>query len=100
MTRLHRIAAISIVIGFVLILCAALMGCSFYRERFTYYPTPEKPGHVVDVTHVSIFQVGKAARLTTSTQTEEFIRDVNAEGLESRTDGAALGEVLKRLARP
>ena len=100
MNALFRLAAIGIGILLVLALTLALSGCSIYRERFDYFPKANEPGHRVDVLHVSIFQFGKAARLTTSTQTEEFIRDVNAEGLESGTDGAALGEVLKRVSRP
>jgi hypothetical protein len=100
MTTFYRLAAISIAIGFVLALTLALGGCSLYRERFTHYPKRDEPGHVVEVLHVSVFQFGSAARLTTSTQTEEFIRDVNAEGIVQKTDGAALGELLKRVSRP
>jgi hypothetical protein len=98
--RLFRLITFLFALSVAIAFCLALSGCSFYRERFTHYPTKTDPGHVVDVVHVSIFQFGSAAKLTTSTQTEEFIRDVNAEGIVQKTDGAALGEVLKRISRP
>ena len=100
MITFHRLAAFAIALGVVLSFCLALGSCSFYRERFTFSPTDGKPGHVVDVVHVSAFQVGSAAKLTTSTQTEEFIREVNAEGIVQKADGAALGEAFRRVSRP
>jgi hypothetical protein len=78
----------------ILAIIILLPGCSYYSEQFTF---TKETGHTVNVTHVSMFQMGAAGRLTTSTQTEEFIRDVNATDISVRPDGAALGEALKLL---
>ena len=43
--------------------------------------------HTVDVSHHTFFMFGKAANLNTDTQTEEFIRTVNADSAQQKPDG-------------
>lgn len=43
--------------------------------------------------------VGKAARLTTETQTEEFIRSVNADGISVDPDNDAVGTLAGSLLK-
>ena len=90
-------------VGIVLLILIVVLvssSCSIYRESFTHEGTPEAPGHSVEVLHLTFFQFGEAGRLTTETQTMEFIRTVNAENVRAGTDGEALGvaagEILKR----
>jgi hypothetical protein len=79
-----------------------LTGCQSYNERFTYMdPKTGATNHVVHVSYRSLFMVGESAKLRTETQTMEFIRTVNADGLKSRVDaegiaaaGTAAGNVI------
>lgn len=50
--------------------------------------------YTVRVRHFSLFQWGRAARLQTATRTREFVRSINAVGLESGTDAEALKAVV------
>ena len=80
-------------------LLVAMAGCQSYRERFTYHdPKSGATNHVVDVSFRSFLVWGKAAKLRTETQTMEFIRSVNAEGLESRPDADAIRAVAEGVA--
>lgn len=82
-----------------LLLVASAVGCQSYRERFTYVdPKSGGTNHVVDVSFHSFLIWGKAAKLRTETQTMEFIRTVNAEGLETRPDAAAIKAVAEGVA--
>ena len=62
-----------------------LTGCQTYHERFVYLANGYT-NHIVDVSYTSCLMLGKAARLKTETQTGEFIRNVNADGLETKPD--------------
>lgn len=85
----------------ILILSLTVTGCTSYSERFTKFNDDGSTNHVVNVTHRTFLIVGKAAKLTTETQTEDFIRSVNAEDLSVKGDaesikalGASIGEVV------
>ena len=68
-----------------------LSGCSHYAERFTYIdPASGNTNHVVSVTHTTFLMGGEAAKLKTETQTMEFIRTVNAEGISQRPDSESI----------
>lgn len=88
-------------------LAALLTGCTTYNERFTYFDDAGKTNHVVHVSHRTFLVWGKAAELQTETQTQEFIRTVNAKDIELKTDseaitaignavGQAIGEAVKK----
>ena len=79
---------------YLLALVGLLPSCSYYSEQFTFL---KDEGHVVVVTHLSVLQSREASRLTTSTQTEEFIRDVNADNIREESDGKAAGNLLRRV---
>lgn len=67
-----------------------LSGCAYYSERFTYFDEQGRTNHVVSVTHQTFLMVGEAAKLSTETQTGEFIRTVNAEDLGTRPDAESV----------
>jgi len=67
-------------------LCAGCAGCQSYSERFTFIGPTGLTNHVVNVSYSSCMMWGKAARLTTETQTMEFLRSVNAQDIEVRPD--------------
>ncbi len=72
----------AILLALVLVLGSAT-GCQSYSERFTYLqPETGLTNHVVHVSYRSFLMWGEAARLRTETQTQEFIRTVNADGLK------------------
>ena len=60
--------------------------CSHYSERFTYYDEQGQTNHVVNVSHTTFLVWGEASKLSTETQTGEFIRTVNSEEIMSRPD--------------
>lgn len=78
-----------------ILVLAALTGCQNYREQFVYFDSQGHTNHVVNVRYQSCLLLGKAARLQTATQTQEFIRSVNADGLEFKPDA----ESVKAIAR-
>lgn len=107
------IKRIKITVVLVLLIIAAflLTGCQTYNERFTYYDPAGQTNHVVHVSYRTFLTWGEAAKLQTSTQTEEFIRTVNAEGVTVKGDseairalGSAIGEtagtILKTTIAP
>gem|GEM_PF-5038662 len=73
--------------------------CSFYQEQFTKYDENGIPDHTVKVTHTTLFMVGEAAKLKTYTNTEDFIREVNAEGLKSETDKESIAAITEGIMR-
>ena len=77
-----------------MVIISVLGSCSYYSEQFAFI---RDEGHTVIVTHVSVLQSREASKLTTSTQTEEFIRDVNASNLREESDGKAAGNLLRRV---
>jgi hypothetical protein len=81
-------------------LAALLMNsCSFYQEDFTKYDEHGIPDHTVKVTHMTFFMTGEAAKLKTYTNTEDFIREVNAEGLKSETDKESIAAITEGVTR-
>lgn len=80
---------------FCLILLALAMGCQSYKEQFVYFDPQGRTNHVVNVRFYSCLMVGKAARLRTETQTGEFIRSVNADGLEVKPDAASVKAITQ-----
>lgn len=74
---------------FLLPLLLFVSGCTTYRERFTYYG-PGGTNHTVSITHNTFLIWGQAAKLATETQTMEFIRTVNAEGLSFKPDSDSI----------
>ncbi len=83
---------------FVLALFFLLMfvcsGCTTYSESFTYYG-PGGTNHTLTISHNTFLVYGKASKLATETQTGEFIRTVNAEGLQIKTDSDAVKAITK-----
>ncbi len=75
-----------------------LSGCAHYSERFTYRnPDTGSTNHVVHVSHTTFLMFGKAAELSTETQTMEFIRTVNAKDIESSPDAESVKAVTEGL---
>ena len=73
------------------LLGALLCGCTTYSERFTYIdPATQTTNHVVSVSHRTFLVWWQAAKLKTETQTMEFIRTVNADGVVSRPDAESI----------
>ena len=81
-------AAAMLLLGLALVVL--LSGCQTYNERFTYIGPDGATNHVVHVSYKSCLMWGEAAALKTETQTGEFIRTVNADGLMSRPDPEAV----------
>mgnify|MGYP003469459140 CR=1 FL=1 len=74
-----------------ILLGVLLCGCTTYNERFTYIdPATQTTNHVVSVSHRTFMVWGQAATLETETQTMEFIRTVNADGLVSKPDADSI----------
>lgn len=72
----------------VLLFCS---GCSHYSEQFTYLDSQTgMTNHVVRVRHATFLMWGEANKLETETQTAEFIRTVNAEGIILKPDSEAI----------
>lgn len=84
-----------------LILALSVSSCSFYQEEFTFMGENGN-SHNVRVTHVSALLFGKAAQLNTDTQTEEFIRTVNASDVQQKPDGVdqVTQGLIKAFIRP
>jgi len=78
----------------LLMLSLTLTACSTYRERFTYYG-PQGTNHIVDVSHKTFLMFGQAAKLKTETQTMEFIRTVNAEGVTLKPDSDSVKAITE-----
>ena len=73
------------------LLGALLCGCTTYHERFTYIdPASGGTNHVVDVSWRTCLIMGKAGQLSTTTQTMEFIREVNAVDAEIKPDADSI----------
>ncbi len=73
------------------LLGALLCGCTTYNERFTYVdPNTGSTNHTVHISYRSCLMWGEAAKLKTETQTMEFIRTVNADGLVSKPDADSI----------
>lgn len=81
-----------------LLLPLLFTGCQSYRERFTYFTPDGSTNHIVDVRYQSFLMWGKAARLKTETQTQEFIRTVNADGLEWKPDAESLKAITEGIS--
>lgn len=75
-----------------------LNSCSLYREQFTYYEDGS-PNHTVDVSFYNFFMLGKAGKLSTETQTMEFIRTVNAQDLENKVDSDSVSGVTEGITK-
>jgi hypothetical protein len=84
---------------FLPFLAIALVGCTNYREDFTKYNDDGTVAHQVHVTHRTFLIVGKAATLHTETQTEDFIRNVNASGISVKTDAEATKAITEGVAK-
>jgi len=84
----------------ILIALAALTltGCQYYSEKFEFEGADGR-SHQVDVTYVAFLSTMKASDLKSETQTEEFIREVNTNNLEIKTDGEALDGVTEGFVR-
>lgn len=78
-------------LALVLLLVWLLCGCQTYHERFTYIdPASGGTNHVVDVSWRTCLIMGKAGQLSTTTQTMEFIREVNAVDAEIKPDADSI----------
>ena len=75
----------------ILVILVACVGCQTYHERFTYIdPASGATNHVVDVSWRTCLVMGKAGQLRTTTQTMEFIREVNAVDAEMKPDADSI----------
>lgn len=102
----------ALISGILLLVVLLLVGCVRYNERFTYIdPETGATNHTVHVSHSTFLVWGRAAELATETQTQEFIRTVNAKQIEIRTDaqaieaiggaaGRIIGEAVKKTLTP
>lgn len=72
----------------------ACSGCTTYSETFTYYG-PDGTNHTLTISHNTFLIYGKANKLATETQTGEFIRTVNASGLQVKTDADAVKAITE-----
>jgi hypothetical protein len=72
-----------------------LAGCTTYHERFTFFNKDGSTNHVVDVGHSTCLIYGQAARLKTETQTMEFIRTINAEGVLVKPDAESVKAITE-----
>jgi len=59
------------------------------------YDDEGRPDHTVQVTHATFLMVGEAASLQTETATEDFIRNVNAQGIRSSSDTEAISKITE-----
>lgn len=84
-------------VGLLFLLLAP--GCTNYREDFTKYNADGTVAHVVSVRHRTFLIVGKAATLKTETQTEDFLRNVNAQDLSVKTDSEAAKAITEGVAK-
>lgn len=73
--------------------------CSLYREQFTKYDNHGIPNHTVQVTYGTFLMLGEAGQLRTSTQTEDFIREVNAQDAKSATDKESISAITEGVVR-
>jgi hypothetical protein len=71
------------------------VGCQTYREQFVYFSPNGKTNHVVNVGFSSCLMFGSAARLKTETQTGEFIRNVNADGVVLKPDAESVKAITE-----
>lgn len=86
-------AVVPILVGAI---AALLTGCQTYHERFIYLnPSTGETNHIVDVGFTSCLMFGSAARLKTETQTGEFIRNVNADGLVVKPDAESVKAITE-----
>lgn len=76
-----------------------LTSCSIYREEFTKYDNHGIPNHTVQVTYGTFLMLGEAGQLRTSTQTEDFIREVNAQDAKSATDKESISAITEGVVR-
>jgi hypothetical protein len=84
--------------GFLLLTLAAT-GCTRYSEDFTKYNPDGTIAHVVSVRHNTFLIVGKATNLKTETQTDDFLRNVNADGVSIKTDSDAAKALTEGIAK-
>jgi len=73
----------------------ALTGCQTYHEQFVYFSPTGQTNHIVNVGFTSCLMFGAAARLKTETQTGEFIRNVNADGLITKPDADSIRAITE-----
>lgn len=78
---------------------AAFVGCTSYSERFSKFNADGSMAHTVTVRHVSFLAGTEAAKLRTETQTEDFIRNVNADSIKSKPDADAIKAAAEGLAK-
>jgi hypothetical protein len=79
----------------VLLLCVLTVGCQSYREQFVYFSPDGHTNHVVNVRFGSCLMFGSAAKLSTQTQTQEFIRNVNADGVVTKPDADSIKAITE-----
>lgn len=78
----------------VVLLVWLLCGCTTYSERFTYVdPKTGSTNHTVHISYRSFLMWGESAKLKTETQTMEFIRTVNADGLVIKPDADSIKSI-------
>ena len=76
------------------LLGALLCGCTSYNEWFTYVdPNTGSTNHTVHISYRSFLMWGESAKLKTETQTMEFIRTVNADGLVIKPDADSIKSI-------
>ena len=80
-------------------LCLLLTGCTTYTERFSKFNADGTLAHTVTVKHRSFFASAEASKLRTETQTEDFIRNVNADSIATKPDSAAIKAAAEGMAK-
>lgn len=90
-----KLAAICLLFVLIGALLAMFTGCQTYREQFVYFSPAGQTNHIVNVGFSSCLMFGSAARLRTETQTGEFIRNVNADGIVTKPDADSIKAITE-----
>jgi hypothetical protein len=98
---------LGVLLGLFVIVCWLLSGCKTYSEQFVKLNPDGTTNHIARVNYRTLFIIGEAANLQTSTQTEDYIRTVGADALKTKGDkeaiaagGSAIGEIIKHATQP
>jgi len=73
-----------------------LMGCNTYHSTYTRYdPVSGEVSEKVRVSYAQLLAITDAQKIITTTQTENYIRETNTEGLSMHTDDEAVKAITK-----
>ena len=106
-TRSIKRIKLAVLLGLFIVAAWLLSGCKTYSEQFIKLNPDGTTNHIARVNYRTLFIVGEAANLQTSTQTEDYIRTVGADAVKTKADseaitagGAAIGEIINHAVNP